>query len=302
MQILAPGVARLPVGIANVYFLGNTEGPWMLLDTGMPGGAAKIRAAAEERFGPDSKPVGIILTHGHADHAGSASELASAWDVPIYAHPLEFPYLTGETLYPPPDPTVGGPLAFLCRFFPPNGFDLRPLLQPLPPDQTVPGLPDWNWLPTPGHAPGHVSLWRESDRIVLAGDALATVDLDSLPALLTQRPQITRPPSPITCDWGAARASVQMLAALDPAILGCGHGRPMSGPTVAAALSALAAGFPVPTHGRYVSEPARTDAEGIVSLPPPAPDPLPRQLALGAALAAFVGAAFALAGRRRKAP
>ncbi len=294
MQELAPGVAFHTVSIANVYFLGEPGGPWILVDTGTPGGAATIQAAAAQRFGVDSRPAAIVLTHGHPDHAGSASELAGAWDVPIYAHPLEFPYLTGQSLYPPSDPTVGGALAFLTRFFPSSLQDLRPRLQPLPPDGTVPGLPDWAWLPTPGHAPGHVAFYRERDRVLLAGDALTTMGMYSLPALLTNKPQLSRPPAAITCDWGAAQASVQSLAALRPSVLGAGHGTPLSGPDVTAELSDFAAHFPVPAHGRYVGTPARMDEEGIISLPPPAPDPLPRQLALGAALAV----AFVLAVRR----
>jgi hypothetical protein len=72
----------------------------------------------------------------------------------------------------------------------------------------------------------------------------------------------------------------------------------MSGPEVAEKLRALAEHFPVPVHGRYVDEPARTDENGIVSLPPPAPDSLPR-VAAGIAIGAAAGLAIAAAARRR---
>ena len=72
----------------------------------------------------DMSPEAIVLTHGHADHSGSAAELSDSWDVPVYAHRLELPFFTGLSAYPPPDPTVGGPFALLSRFMPP--FDGKP--------------------------------------------------------------------------------------------------------------------------------------------------------------------------------
>src|SRR5579872_3796397 len=72
---IAPHVAHLRVSIANVYFVGNRES-WVLVDTGVPGYSERIRKAAEARFGEDSKPHAIVLTHGHFDHAAGALELA----------------------------------------------------------------------------------------------------------------------------------------------------------------------------------------------------------------------------------
>ena len=93
---IAKGVGYLPVSIANVYFVEAANGHWVLVDAGTPGKAAMIRAAAEGRYGLGAKPAAMFLTHGHFDHAGSALELAAAWDVPVYAHRLELPYLTGK--------------------------------------------------------------------------------------------------------------------------------------------------------------------------------------------------------------
>ena len=299
MNEIAPGVAVLPISIVNVYFIGEPGKPWLLVDTGLPQSAEKIRAAAEERYGAGAKPEAIVLTHGHPDHAGSAFDLAIAWDVPIYAHSLEMPYLTGKALYPPSDPTLGGAMAFLSRFFPASGLDLRPPLQELPPGGGVPALADWTWLHTPGHAPGHVSFYREGDRTLLAGDACATVNMESLGALLAKTQELCGPPAPATYDWGAAHQSVRRLAALKPAVLGCGHGVPLRGADVASRLAALADEFPVPPHGRYVSEPARTDENGIVFLPAPPPDPLPGLFALGGVGLALIVGMIAF-GRRQK--
>lgn len=76
MQEIAPGVAALPLTIENVYFAGSPGQPWALIDSGTPGMAQRIKAAAVERYGTGSRPEAILLTHGHTDHAGSAAALA----------------------------------------------------------------------------------------------------------------------------------------------------------------------------------------------------------------------------------
>lgn len=274
-QEIAPYVACLPVAFVNVYFVGTRDN-WVLIDSGLPHTFKMIQGAANELFG-DAPPSALLLTHGHFDHSGAAQQVVEHWDVPIYAQPLEMPYLSARSSYPPPDPTVGGAIAFMSRFMPASADDLSGHLQPLPEDGSVPFLDDWRWIFTPGHAPGHVSFFRESDRTLIAGDALATEDMDKWGGALFKRPQkIARSGTPFVCDWGKTRQSAQELAPLQPRVLACGHGIPMSGENVAPQLEHFAANFPIPAHGRYVQEAAQTDENGIVSLPPPAPDPLPK--------------------------
>lgn len=286
MLELAPGVAHLPLTIENVYFAGSPGSPWVLVDTGTPGMAPRIRAAATERYGANARPEAILLTHGHTDHAGSAAALAESWNVPIYAHPLELPYITGHSPYPPKDPTVGGAMALISRAFPMNVINLSGLVQPLPDDGVVPGLPDWQWVLTPGHAPGHVAFFCPEKSALLAGDAFTTVNMDSFVDLAIKRPQLSVPPPPFTCDWDAARSSVALLAELGPQAVGCGHGLPLSGPDLPARLRDFSADFTPPTHGRYVGSPVVTGPDGIISLPPPAPDLFPVQAAVLVALLA----------------
>ncbi|HEX8430396.1 MAG TPA: MBL fold metallo-hydrolase [Longimicrobium sp.] len=288
-------VTRVPVVFVNAYMVGEPGGPWTLVDTGLPGSAARIRSAAEARFGAGARPEAIVLTHGHFDHAGNAAELAAGWNVPIYAHPLELPYLTGLSDYAPKDPTVGGAIAFMSRFFPTSGYDFGARVRPLPDDGTVPGMPGWQWLHTPGRTAGHIALFRTADRTLLAGDALATMDLDSWMAQATRAPEFSRPPTPLTPDWTAARASVNRLAALHPRAVGAGHGIPITGGGAAMGLVSFAAGFAPPARGRYAAEPARANERGVISVPPPAPDPFPGQVALGAAALGVL----AMARRRR---
>ena len=266
-------LAVLRTVMVNVYLYGApgaTE--WVLIDTGLYGSAHRIREAAAERFGAGARPAAIVLTHGHFDHVGALRELAEGWDVPVYAHPLELPYLTGRSAYPPPDPTVGGgAMAALSFAYPKAPLDLGPRVRPLPEDGTVPGMPSWRWLHTPGHTAGHVSLFREADRTLVAGDAFVTVKQESVTAVLQQRPEVHGPPAYFTPDWAAAGASVRALADLEPEVAATGHGLPLSGPVMRAALHRLADDFErvaVPEHGRYVGHPAVADEGGVVTVPP----------------------------------
>ncbi len=219
-QQVAPGVARIGIVFVNAYLVGVAEGPvWALVDSGLPFSAPFIRRAARKRFGAGARPEAIILTHGHFDHAGSALALASEWDVPVYAHPLEMPYLTGRSDYPPQDPAMGGAIAQMARMFPHTGYDFGDRVRSLPEDGSVPGMEGWRWLHTPGHTPGHISLFRGEDRVLLAGDALATMDLDSWSSQLTKERELHRPPAPFTTDWEAARRSVERLSGLEPSVI-----------------------------------------------------------------------------------
>jgi glyoxylase-like metal-dependent hydrolase (beta-lactamase superfamily II) len=193
---------------------------------------------------------------------------------------------------------MGGAIAQMARLFPHGGYDFGDHLTPLPTDGDVPGLPNWTFYHTPGHSPGHVSLFRETDGTLLAGDALTTMNMDSWTSQLTREREFHRPPTPFTPDWEVARCSVQTLADLEPSIVAAGHGLPISGPNVAEDLRSYAARFTPPSTGRYVGRPPRAD-EGIRELPPPVPDPLLMKVAAGATLAVAAGAVGTALARRR---
>ena len=292
---VAPDVAFMRTLLVNLFFVGNAEG-WVLVDAGVGGGATakRVISAAEALFGEGARPEAIVLTHGHFDHVGALKELAEAWDVPVYAHRLELPYITGRSSYPPPDPGVGGGAMALLSFAYPRGpVDVGARALPLPADGSVPGMPGWRWVESPGHTPGHVSLFREADRFLIAGDAVVTTKQESALAVLTQREEVHGPPMYYTTDWRAARRSVERLAALEPEIVATGHGVPLRGAEAGAAQIDLAAGFEalaMPTTGRYVGTPARANEDGVTYVPPAPPNELPRIL-IGAAAAIVVGLA-----------
>ncbi|MEY2527816.1 MAG: hypothetical protein QOE73_2587 [Verrucomicrobiota bacterium] len=295
---IAPDVGWLPISFANVYFIGRPGGKWIVVDSGLPGRARDIMEAAEARFGTGSRPDAIVLTHGHTDHVGSALTLAKNWDVFVYAHRLEMPYLTGKSPYPPPDPTVGGAIGFLSRFFPARSHDLEEHLHQLQPGK-VPAAAGWKWIATPGHSPGHISLFRSSDRVLLAGDAFATMNMDSWSGLVTGKQRLARAGTPFTMDWEAAKSSVRELARLRPNVVGCGHGIPMCEPDLPEKVEKFAHRFRAPRHGRYARRPAQTDENGIVDLPPAPFDVVPLATAASLVLAGIALGAGYLDDKRR---
>ncbi|HZH98837.1 MAG TPA: MBL fold metallo-hydrolase [Fimbriimonadaceae bacterium] len=261
--------------MVNVMYYGRPQcgdREWVLIDAALPGTAGAIASAAEERFGEISRPAAIILTHGHFDHVGALEALAARWDVPIYAHRMELPYLDGRSAYAPPDPSVGGGMmAATSGMLPKGPFDFSKWLQTLPDNGSVPHMPGWRWIATPGHTPGHISLWREADRCLIVGDAFVTTKQESIYATMTQEIEMHGPPQYFTQDWESARRSVQELAALEPNVVVTGHGQAMQGAEMRAALNALAADFDhiaVPKQGRYVGNPAVADETGTVYVPP----------------------------------
>lgn len=191
-------VARLAQPIVNVYLVGMPgagDRGWVLVDAGLPFTAGQITDAAARRFGGQARPAAIVMTHGHFDHVGALEELAERWDVPVYAHELELPYLTGRSPYPPPDPRVGGgAMSWLSFLFPRGPVDIGERARPLPDDGTVPGMPGWRWLHTPGHAPGHVSLYRQDDGLLIAGGRVRH-DASGVRDRITANQAAPRPPS-----------------------------------------------------------------------------------------------------------
>jgi glyoxylase-like metal-dependent hydrolase (beta-lactamase superfamily II) len=244
MEEVAVGVEGLRIAFVNIFGMATANGGWALIDSGLPFSAGLIRSWAERRFG--GPPSSIILTHGHFDHVSGAADLAQAWGIPIYAHPLEFPYLTGKKEYPPPNvDAAGGLMAWLSPMYPRGPVDLSRWLRPLatgPGAEDVTPAPGWEILHTPGHTPGHISLFRSTDRALLVGDAFCTTKPESFfEAAIAQIPELHGPPAYFTADPQQASRSIRMLANLHPCILAPGHGRPLAGVAVEDKLEQLAA-------------------------------------------------------------
>jgi len=256
-QETAPGVYRMEVGKgisrSNVYFV-RSGASWVLIDTASENCGRLIRKAAESLFGANMWPALILLTHDHPDHAGSALELARVWGCPVYAHPDELPLTavgdlsTIEKYANPLDRWIILPLlhAMPRRWVESilSKASLKDVVQGLDPNAAVPSLPDWECIPTPGHTPGHVAFFRTSDRFLITGDAVVTVDLNSfwgilLWSLRINRQRVSGPPWYSTWNRQAAKESVAAIARLEPRVLASGHGVPMTGDDTARELRAF---------------------------------------------------------------
>jgi glyoxylase-like metal-dependent hydrolase (beta-lactamase superfamily II) len=145
---VAAGVYRVVrgTGKSNVYLV-RSGSSWVLIDAGWAHQGALIKSSAEMVFGVDTPPAAIVLTHLHPDHAGSAAELAQAWNVPVYVHPDELPPPGGKLAYTDP---IGRVIEPFARFLPAGDFGacLR-IAAAFDPGAGVPGLPGWQCIPTP---------------------------------------------------------------------------------------------------------------------------------------------------------
>lgn len=255
---IAPGVHFKEVGKgisrSNVYFV-RSGSSWVLIDTASANCGRLIRKTAESLFGANTRPTAILLTHDHPDHAGSALDLARMWGCPVYVHPDELPLAaigdlsTVEKYANPLDRWIILPL---IRLMPRRRVEsilskasLKEVAQAFDPGANVPSLPDWECIHTPGHTPGHVAFIRTSDRVLITGDALVTVDLNSLWgfmlwALRQDRQRVSGPPWYSTWNKRAAKESIVALARLEPRVLAPGHGVPITGKRIGRELRAFA--------------------------------------------------------------
>ncbi len=140
-------IKRLSLRGCNAYLI-DFEGKSYLIDTGIPGNLKRVREMEQID--------GIILTHGHYDHAGSAVEISDYFSCKVYAHKDEHPYLEGldEFLF---NGVVGKIAKRLERLKPMAHFkpsDLKDL--------------DISFMHFPGHTPGSIGVIIENS--IICGD------------------------------------------------------------------------------------------------------------------------------------
>lgn len=240
-QKIAEGVFWLPIHGSNVYFV-QSDADWVLIDTAWGNSGHVIREAAESLFGPTSKPAAILLTHDHPDHDGAALQLAREWECPVYVHPAELALATASdlaTIEQYANPMDRWVILPIMRVLPQRWVrsmiardSLEDVVQTLDLAWALPALPEWRWIPTPGHSPGHEAFFRERDRVLITGDALLTVDLDSFPGWLSLgsqrgKPRLSVAPWYTNWDQKEAEKSASALLALEPGVIGSGHGTPL---------------------------------------------------------------------------
>ncbi len=201
--------------IVQAYAVRERDG-FNLIDTSTAGEDSAIL----EMLATIDRPAGrvriyqILLTHGHDDHTGSAAALAERTGARVIAARDEAATISRDR---PPAPPV------LLDWERPLFEAVTPNVPPAPavrPDQLVRDGERLGWerdamiIATPGHTPGHVSVLFERERVLVAGDALASHD---------GRPMV----GVFNADPAAATATARQLARRDIEVACFGHGEPL---------------------------------------------------------------------------
>src|SRR5262245_24789688 len=215
----------------NVYFLEEDDGV-VQFDAGSKAMTKAVKAVGE-RLGGVKR---IVLGHAHADHRGTAPSLG----VPVHCHPdevadaesdaavapymeiSELPWAPARWIYPT-----------LMRRWDGGAVEIAGTVAE---GDEVAGF---RVVHFPGHAPGLIGLWRESDRLAIVSDVVYLIDSARLGRPLP--PGEASVPHPAWAwDHAQAKESVRKLAALEPAMVCAGHEHPLRGDNLRATLEAAA--------------------------------------------------------------
>lgn len=177
-----------------------------LVDAGMPMMTKGIIRFLEQlNKGPLLR---ILLTHGHSDHVGAVKGILQKYEVPVYAHPIEIPYMEGEVVYPKRKKLENNLPKTLVS--PLLGDGLTKLKE-------MGGLTPYF---TPGHSPGHVVYYHEQDQVLLAGDLFTS-----------KKGKLKQPMSMFTADMKQAVTSANIISQLKPKQLEVCHGNTVFQPS-----------------------------------------------------------------------
>jgi glyoxylase-like metal-dependent hydrolase (beta-lactamase superfamily II) len=216
---IADGVYVLPIprgsrgadGFLNLTLILDEQNGNTLIDAGLPGQAEVIGAALTE-IGTGIRDLrSIIFTHQDLDHVGSGAALVRQSGAMVFAHPADAPHIDG-TLKPIK------PLPEMLEQRP----QMREVLERLEPVGVDEYLEDGDRLDlaggtrvifTPGHTPGHLSLYLERPKILVAGDAVTA-----------EGGHLNGPNPSMTLDMRPAMQSIRRLADLEIDTIVCYHG------------------------------------------------------------------------------
>lgn len=241
---VAEGVHRLGHPLVNWYVIVD-GGSATLIDTGLPADASQIEAELARIGISPARVEAVVLTHGHADHAGGAEQVRTTTPARVHVHHGDLALAGG---HPPLRSVLKTPLLArylsrefvgTIRFFVGHG-QLRPkgvkVLSAFDDGQVlaVPGAP--RVVHVPGHTSGSSALLLEARGVLFTGDALVTHDVYSG----RRGPRL--PARASNADTDQAMESLTALSSLRARVLLPGHGEPWEGSPVDAVAAARAAG------------------------------------------------------------
>ena len=217
-ELLAEGVwvVQGQPGRCNVYLI-EDDGGVTMFDAG-----ARTMTRALARAGAKLGGIRrIVLGHAHPDHRGAAPGLG----VPVLCHPAEVQDAEGDggrRYWPAGLSGLPLPVRYAHRLLMRYAWDAGPvsISGTVQEGEEVAGF---KVIELPGHAPGLIGLWRESDRLALSSDCFYTIDMWG------RRIEPRVPEHLYNFDTEQARASVRKLAALEPAVAWSGHDTPLTG-------------------------------------------------------------------------
>lgn len=192
-------IALAPRDAINAYLIGD-----VIVDTGLASSAKKVVKAVARRT-----IRAHALTHAHVDHAGGSRRLVDTLELPLWASAGDAgDVASGEPAIP------SGRGRTLKQFV--GGFDGVDVARELREGDEV--AAGFIVVELPGHSPGQIGFWRAADRVLLTGDVLTNMNL------FTTKIGLHLPPDAVTVDPARNRASARRVAALEPDIVGFGHG------------------------------------------------------------------------------
>jgi glyoxylase-like metal-dependent hydrolase (beta-lactamase superfamily II) len=217
----------------NIYFVEDGDGV-VQFDAGTKAMLKAARAAAAELGGVKR----IVLGHADADHRGTAPYMGA----PVFCHPAEVADAEAEGTQRPYWELSKLPVAPVRWIYP---LLLRrwdggavPIAGTVAEGDEVAGF---RVVELPGHAPGLIGLWRESDRVALVSDVVYLLDSARLRSLPEGEASVPHPAW--AWDHQRAKESVRRLAALEPRVVAAGHEPPLRGENLRATLERAAEKF-----------------------------------------------------------
>lgn len=198
-------IQLFPRYMVNAYLIGD-----VLIDAGIRSSGKRILRELDGK-----KLSAHAITHAHADHQGASAFICETLGIPYWCSEGDKAVAeSGEVAatYPNPDILIA---RFQQRFWVGPGYPVERALK------EGDKVGEFEVIETPGHSKGHIAFWRESDRVLIAGDVIKNINL------VTTFEHLGEPPDIYTPDIAQNRQSIKKIAALEPRVVCVGHGKPL---------------------------------------------------------------------------